>query len=314
MSTIGCLLRRGIVGIALLALAGRAGAAPHGLVCASYDGAIYRLDGAGQIVWEYKTPGPQCADMQVLGNGNILFACTTGVYEVSPKKEIVFRFFGGQKPFACQRLADGNTFVGESASGQLMVVSPQGDIVRETTVLDHCPKEGIPELFLRRARVLENGNYLVAHYTGKKVCEYTPAGDPVWEYPVAGGAFAAERLPNGNTLISVADKDKNPRLIEVSRSKELVWEFANASIKGSAPLCFMTGFDLLPNGNILAVQWLGHGHLGAFDSIFEITRDKRIVRSLRVPGNQGTLTAVRGLDPAASHHTLLFPHKPEVNL
>ena len=302
---IGCLLRRGIVGIAMLALAGRAIAASDGLVCASYDGAIYRLDDAGQMVWEYKTPGPQCADMQVLGNGNILFACTTGVYEVTPKKEIVFRFFGGQKPFACQRLADGNTFVCESASGRLMVVSPQGDIVREANILGHCPKEGAPELYLRRVRVLENGNYLVAHYTGKKVCEYTPAGDPVWEYPVPGGAFAAERLPNGNTLISVADKDQNARLIEVSRSKNLVWEFSNADIQGSAPLCFMTGFDLLPNGNILAVQWLGHGHLGAFDSIFEITRDKHIVRSLRVPGNQGTLTAVRGLAAAATPHTLM---------
>jgi len=292
MSVAGFLLGRGIFAIALLA---QAIEASGGLVCASYDGAIYRLDDAGQIVWEYKTPGLQCADMQALANGNILFACAAGVYEVTPKKEIAFRFFGGQKPFACQRLPDGNTFVCESASGRLLLINPQGEIVRETTILAHCPKEGAPELFLRQARVLENGNYLVAHYTGKKVCEYTPAGNPVWEYPVPGGAFSAARLPNGNTLISVADKDQNPRLIEVSRSKELVWEFSNADIQGSAPLCFMTGFDILPNRNILAAQWLGHGHLGAFDSIFEITRDKRIVRSLRVPGNQGTLTAVRGL-------------------
>jgi len=277
----------------LLALATQVFAGPAGLVCASYNGVIYRLDDAGQVVWEYKTPGPQCGDMHVLENGNILFACATGVYEVTPEKETVFQFFGGQKPFACQRLGDGNTFVAESASGRLLIVDPAGKGIRgETNILDDCAGAG-PDRYLRQARVLENGNFLVAHYAGKKVCEYTPAGEKVWEFPVSGGAFAVKRLKNGNTLISVADKDKNARLIEVSPSKELIWEFSNADIEGSAPLCFMTGFELLPNGNILAAQWLGHGHLGAFDSIFEITRDKRVVRSLCVPGDQGTLTSVQ---------------------
>ena len=289
---IGLLLKRSMIVIALLALTGQAIAASDEMICASYNGAIYRLDGAGQIVWEYKTPGAQCGDLQLLGNGNILFACATGVYEVNPKKEIVFQFFGGQKPYACQRLSNGNTFVCESASGRLLLVDPKGVVVKETNILRYC-KEEKPDLFLRQARVLKNGNYLVAHYTGKKVCEYTPAGEPVWEYPVPGGAFGVERLKNGNTFISVADKDKNARLIEVSPSKEIVWEFSNANIKEGAPLCFMTGFDFLPNGNILAAQWLGHGHLGQFDCLFEITRDKRIVRSLRIPGNQGTITAVR---------------------
>ena len=287
------ILRFGILCLVALALAAQGFAGSSGVVCASYNGAIYRLDEAGQIAWKYKTPGPQCADMQVLANGNILFACATGVYEVTPAKETVFHFFGGEKPYACQRLPDGNTFVCESASGRLRIVNPQGGVVRETCILDHCPKAGGPDLYLRQARALANGNFLVAHYTGKKVCEYTPDGKPVLEIPVPGGAFAVERLPNGNTMISVADKDKNARLIEVSPAKEIVWEFTNADIEGSDPLCFMTGFQILPNGNLLAAQWLGHGHLGKFDCLFEITRDKKLVRSLRVPGDQGTLTAVQ---------------------
>lgn len=286
-------IRQGILCLAALVWAAQAFAGSAGLVCASYSGAIYRLDEAGKIAWEYKTPGVQCADMQVLANGNILFACATGVYEVTPAKETVFHFFGGEKTFACQRLPDGNTFVCESASGRLRIVNPQGNVVRDTCILDHCPKEGRPDLYLRQARVLTNGNFLVAHYTGKKVCEYTPDGQPVLEIPVPGGAFAVERLSNGNTFISVTDKDKNARLIEVDPTGKNVWEFNNADIEGADPLCFMTGFQLLPNGNILAAQWLGHGHLGQFDSIFEITRDKKLIRSLRVPGNQGTITAVQ---------------------
>ena len=39
-------------------------------------------------------------------------------------------------------------------------------------------------------------------------------------------------LPNGHTLIAVADKDQNPRLIEVTAEGKTVWELSNADIPG----------------------------------------------------------------------------------
>jgi hypothetical protein len=276
------------------------GAEKHGLICASFSGKIYRLDAAGEVLWEYKTPAAQCGDMAVLESGNILFVCGKAVYEMTPEREIVFQFTSKNGLFGCQRLPDGTTFVCESASGRLILVNPQGHIVRETTILDQCPKKGAPNHYLRNARVLENGHFLVAHYSGKKVCEYTGAGEPVFEIPVPGGAYSANRLANGNTLISVADKAKDAKLIEVDSSGKIVWEFSNRDIKderfGVDPLRFMTGLQRLPDGTTIAVQWLGHGHLGKFPYIFEITPDKRVVRALRIPGDPGTLTAVQVVD------------------
>ena len=73
--------------------------------------------------------------------------------------------------------------------------------------------------FMRNARRLDNGHFLVAHYGDQCVKEYDANGKVVWKLDVPGGPHSLTRLPNGHTLIAVADKDQNPRLIEKRSGK-----------------------------------------------------------------------------------------------
>ena len=101
----------------------------------------------------------------------------------------------------------------------MLEISPKGKIVKETCILPKGVKDG-GFAFMRNARRLDNGHFLVAHYGDQCVKEYDANGKMVWKLDVPGGPHSLTRLPNGHTLIAVADKDQNPRLIEVTRKEK----------------------------------------------------------------------------------------------
>ena len=82
------------------------------------------IDPAGKTIWEYKAGN--CADVWMLDNGHVLFA-NGSVIEVDPETDkVVFKYTpemtekGGT--YSCQRLANGNTVVGENSAGRLLSV------------------------------------------------------------------------------------------------------------------------------------------------------------------------------------------------
>lgn len=206
---------------------------PPALICADHLGKrILRLEAGGAIVWQHPTSDVPL-DLWALPGGNVLYAAGNAVTEVSPAGKVVFEYaIAGGTVVACQRLEDGRTFLAESTKGRLLIVDGQGVIRAETSIAaDLCP-DGPPALRLRGARRLANGNYLVSHYTGKRVCEYTPAGKRIFEVAIPGGDFNACWLASGNTLISVTDKARDAMLIEVDPQGRTVWSFSNADLAG----------------------------------------------------------------------------------
>lgn len=88
--------------------------------------------------------------------------------------------------------------------------------------------------------LLENGNILIydngANRSYSRIVEFNPISESIeWEYrasppqefysPLRG---SNQRLPNGNTLICDSE---NGRAFEVTKDKEVVWEFYNPEIK-----------------------------------------------------------------------------------
>lgn len=79
------------------------------------------------------------------------------------------------------------------------------------------------------------------------------SGDIVWSFEADGfyskGAGAQQRLPNGNTLITESD---GGRLLEVTRSGEIVWEYVNprrvAAEDGTVVVLGITRAVRLPAG------------------------------------------------------------------
>lgn len=275
----------------------------HRFACTDYSGGkAFIVSTDGSVEWEY--PAEHCNDLQVLPNGNLLFNTGHGVVEVTPAREVVFRYESASAIYACQRLPDGNTFVGECNSGRLLEIAPDGRIVKEVRILPAGQKGG--PAYMRNARRLGNGHYLVAHYGADVVREYDANGALVRELPAPGGPHSVERLANGNTLISTADHPGGPRLIEVDPAGRPVWEVLPGDLPG-VTLRFLAGFQRLPNGNTVVANWLGHGHLGERPQVVEITPDKHVAWVFSAPDRIKSISNIRILD-TTTPATEALPH------
>jgi hypothetical protein len=260
--------------------------------CTDYTGGrVLIISSSGNIVWEY--PALNCNDLWVLPNGNLLFNTGKGVKEVTREKKVVFSYESKSEIYACQRLPNGNTFIGECNSGLLLEVSPVGKIVNKIKLLPDSVDGG--HAFMRNARKLKNGNYLVAHYGLDKVCEYDSLGKVVMEIPIKGGPHSVIRLPQGNTLISCSDHNGEPRIVEVDNKGIVVWQLSKNELPG-IELKFMAGMQYLPNGNLLLTNWLGHNQFGKAPHAIEINQDKKVLWKFSNDTIIKTMSSIQLLD------------------
>jgi len=266
-----------------------ASAVTHTFVCTDYtQGRVFIISRDGKIDWEYDgaTNGN---DVWMLPNGHLLFNTGHGVREVTRDKQVVFDYQSASEIYACQRLANGNTFIGECSAGRLLEVDPGGKIVKEIRLLPEGTSGG--HAYMRNARRLANGNTLVAHYGPKMVREYDPQGRVVREIPAPGGAHSAVRLPNGNTLISCADGRGGSKVFEVDPAGNNIWQVQSNELAG-VTLKFMAGLQRLPNGNTVMANWLGHNQFGSTADLIEVTPDKRVVWTFRGGPEIRTISSV----------------------
>lgn len=241
----------------------------QGQLLATGSRRILLLDKAGTILWQQQ--GQNCSDIWMLHNGNILHA-DNNVTEINPKThEIVWSYRPEQQKggatFSCQRLANGNTMVGENSAGRIVEVDREGEVVFE---LKLPLMESGSHNNLRMVRKLKNGNYLVCHKAKSLVREYTPQGEVVLEVKVSDVPFSAVRLDNGHTVVGHIN-----RVTEFDGQGKEVWRFETSDLPG-LKLGMVCGIHVQPNGNIVmgfyrAVQ----EENGA--GLLEITRDKELV-------------------------------------
>jgi hypothetical protein len=264
----------------------------HHFAAADYSGGkVFIVAADGTVEWEYKTG--TCNDVWMLPNGNMLFNTGTGVLEVTRENKVVFSYESKSEVYACQRLANGDTFVGECNSGRLLEVDPSGKIVHEVKLLPEGTDGG--HLYMRNALKLSNGNYLVAHYGEEIVREYDANGKVVSEIPAPGGPHSAIRLPDGNTLIACGDLKKSAMVFEVNREGKTVWKVAQDELPGIS-LKFMAGLHRLPNGNTVMSNWVGHGEFGKAPHLIEITPNKEVVWTFQDHATMKTIASVQILD------------------
>ena len=200
---------------------------------------VYEIDRDGNIAWSYlDTKVSHDADR--LPNGNTLIAY--GAYdgkadaqakEVTPAGKVVWSYYakdyfgniaeykdmnaeGWTHTNAVIRLANGNTIVSHRNFNLLAEVDSQGNVVRTIEsgefVAQHDPA------------YLSNGNLLFAtHGTPQKAVELDANNTVVWSFAVreksAWPVRDANRLPNGNTLVTCAD-----RILEITPAGEIAWE------------------------------------------------------------------------------------------
>ena len=264
----------------------------HNFACTDYSqGKVFIISAKGKLLWQY--PAERCNDIWVLPNGNLLFNTGNGVKEVTRDKKVVFSYESESEIYACQPLPDGNVFIGECNTGLLLEVDPEGTIVKKVRLLPEGVDGG--SYYMRNARKLENGNFLVAHYGLDKVCEYDSDGKLIEEILVTGGPHSVIRLPDGNTLIACSDHNGEPRIVKVNHDGDIIWQVTKYELPG-IELKFMTGMEYLPNGNLVLTNWQGHIHENKSAHAFEITPDKQIIWVYKNNNIVQTISSIQLLD------------------
>jgi hypothetical protein len=128
-----------------------------------------------------------------------------------------------------RKLPNGNYLVPQLLDKVVREYTPDGKIVWEARTPDD-PPESWPFTAIR----LESGNTLVTCTHANEVIEFDAAGKIAWRLtnadlpkPLLKDPCGAQRLPNGNTVITSYGQNKpgEVKLLEVTREKKVVWTY-----------------------------------------------------------------------------------------
>lgn len=131
-----------------------------------------------------------------------------------------------------RKLKNGNYIVPHLLAFAVKEYEPNGNVVNtfktDLESLGGRAAENWPFTAIR----LENGNTLVTLTHGNKVIEMDANGNVIWKLTnddLDGNPLVdpcgAQRLPNGNTVITSYGARSGLKIIEVNRNKEMVWSY-----------------------------------------------------------------------------------------
>jgi hypothetical protein len=249
----------------------------------------------GKIIWTYSTGvGCEYDDIWMLSNGNILFTRMQYIAEVTPMKEVVWRYDApeGTEIHGCQPIGlDKVLFIQNGMPPKVFVVNIKTKAIEVQHEFSDYPLEMQKNVHpqFRRIRYTAQGTYLVPYLKMNKVVEYDKNFNEVWRYDIQS-PWAAIRLKNGNTLIT----DEDDRLTrEVNPAKETVWELKPTDLSEKYRFINTQSCTRLANGNTIICS---RGENGKGPQLVEVTPDKEVVWVLWDWKNLGPASGVQILD------------------
>jgi hypothetical protein len=252
----------------------------------------------GKVIWTYSTgKGNEYDDAWMLSNGNILFSRMQYLAEITPEKQVVWRYDcpTNTEVHCCQPIGrDKVLFIRNGLPPKLMVVNIK---TGKTEVEHDLPAKSLDDQKtvhpqFRRVRYTADGHYLVPMLglgTNGAVVEYDKNFKEVWRYAIRS-PWAAIRLKNGNTLIT-DESDKLTR--EVNPKGETVWEVRPEDLPEPYRFINTQTCTRLANGNTIICS---RGGSGKGPQLVEVTPDKKVAWVLQDWSVLGPATAVQVLD------------------
>jgi len=146
-------------------------------------------------------------------------------------------------PHNADRLDNGNTIIADSNNNRIVEVSPAGAIVWQypPTCLAHSHTPLLPHSHTsspldwpRDADRLPNGNTLITDSNNDRIVEVTPGGVVVWEY-ATGLSHPYDADRLDNGATLISDSG-NGRVIEVDNTGDIVWQYPPAAPQIDPPI------------------------------------------------------------------------------
>ncbi len=282
------------------ALPGR-GLAQHPMLYAGEGYNTIFLVSGGKVIWTYSAGrGGEIDDVWLLSNGHVLYAKQFKVEEITPQKEIVWRYDvpPGTEVHSAQPIGLDKVLLVQNG------LPPKAIIINKTTgavEMEHAlPAESLTDprtvhAQFRRIRMTAGGTYLLPFLRMNRVTEFDKAFNPIWTYDIPT-PWAAIRLRNGNTLM-VAEHERTVR--EVNPARQTVWEFTPADLPAGIVFHNIQTADRLDNGNTVIFSSTGGSTLQERPTIIqavEVTPQKQVVWVLQDWKNLGPATTAQFLD------------------
>jgi len=241
--------------------------------------AVAKYTREGKRVWEYTEV--RAIDAWLMADGNVLVAFLpsdktagkSGVRIVSPDKKTLFEYLAPEgEVMSCCPLTNGNVLVAETHMGRVVEVDRKGTVVSAFDV----KAKGMGHKAIRMIRLTQEGTVLVAECYSHFLREYSREGKFLREFPVKM-AYCAQRLANGNTLIT----GYNPAVVvEMDREGKVIWQVGAADLPSDFGVANFCEVHRLSNGNTLVSNCIRKSVKDKV-VIFEITPDKKVVWQLR---------------------------------
>lgn len=145
--------------------------------------------------------------------GNLLITDQTGIHEYDAMRQEIWSYTqGAQGAAIARKLKNGNVLVADQNSGSVLEIRPAGrsggEIVWRIDDIQYP----------RDVSRLENGNILITEQYGNRVAEYDRKTRQVVWQASASNPLSAQRLDNGNTLITTFNN-----IVEVNRETREQW-------------------------------------------------------------------------------------------
>lgn len=268
------------------------GLAQHPMI---YFGECYNIIyivNQGKIIWTYQTGGGcEYDDVWMLSNGNILFTRMQYIAEVTPMKEVVWRYDApqGTEIHGCQPIGlDKILFLQNGKPPTLFVYNLKSKKMEVTHELPVDTTLGVHAQF-RRVRYTAEGTYLVPFLQMNKVVEYDQNFKEIWRHEIKS-PWSAVRLKNGNTLIT---DERDLSIQEVNNDHEIVWELKPTDLPEKFRYINTQCCTRLDNGNTIVCS---RGDNGKGPQLVEVTPDKKVVWVLWDWKNFGPASGVQILD------------------
>jgi hypothetical protein len=282
------------------------GLAQHDFFYSGEGNSLISIVQHGKVVWTYTDTAKrgEVSDAALLANGNVLFAHQFGITAMTKDKKLIWKYEAppGTEIHTARPIGKDKIVYIQNGNPAKMVVV---DMVSGKTLFEKELQTGDPLKVhpqFRHAELTRAGTLLVAHMDLGKVREYDDTGNIIWEVDIQSPWYA-ERLPNGNTLIT-----SNRNFVrEVNSKGETVWEFTTADL----PQIKFSGLQKsmrLANGNTLIGNWARKGDSTAVQAV-EVSPDKKLVWALRSwnEPDLGRSTTIQVLDkPVANPEKMHF--------
>ena len=217
---------------------------PNGHVLICWSDVVYEYDNDKNIVFTYELSeaNEELGTAVRLSNGHTMITelgDRPRLIEVDQSGDIIVEVplqpdtdNAHMQTRMARKLANGNYLVPHLLAFAVKEYTPSGEVVNtfktDLPALGGREAENWPFTAIR----LENGNTLVNLTHGNKTVEMDANGEVVWmvsnedfDHDPFDDPCGAQRLPNGNTVVTSYHAEEGIKIFEVTREKEIVWTY-----------------------------------------------------------------------------------------